>query len=98
MSDLKDNKDIYKKHQDIIKNPPINSITNDNINYTYKHIMIQKMNDISKNINEIAKQNTDPNKTEDTKCAEACFTFLGVKPHSECEHGLPFFQCMDCSH
>ena len=98
MSDLKDNKDIYKKYQDIIKNPSINSITNDNINYTYKNIIIQKMSDINKNINEIAKQNTDPNKTEDTKCAEACFTFLGVKPNSECEHGLQFFQCMDCSH
>ncbi len=56
------------------------------------------MNDFSKNINEIAKQNNDPNKTEDTKCAEACFTFLGVNPQSECEHGLKFFHCMDCSH
>ncbi len=90
MSDLQDKKDIYKKNQDIIKNPPITNI--------YQNIMIQKMNDISKNINEIAKQNTDPNKSDNTKCAEACFTFLGVNPQSKCEHGLTFFQCMDCSH
>ena len=90
MSDLQDNKDIYKKPQDIKKNPPINDL--------YKKIMIQKLSVINKNINEIAKQDTDPNKTDDTKCAEACFTFLGVNPHSQCEHGLQFFQCMDCSH
>ena len=90
MSDLQDNKDIYKKLQDIKKNPPINDI--------YKNIIVQKLSIINENINEIAKQNTDPNKTDDTKSAEACFTFLGVNPHSECEHGLKFFQCMDCSH
>ena len=57
MSDLQDNKDIYKKLQDSKKNPPINDI--------YKNIMIQKLSDINKNINEIAKQNTDPNTTDD---------------------------------
>jgi hypothetical protein len=90
MSDLQDNKDIYKKLKDSKQNPPINEL--------YKNIVIQKLSDINKNINEIAKQNTDPNKTDDVKCAEDCFTFLGVNPQSECEHGLKFFQCMDCSH
>jgi hypothetical protein len=49
-----------------------------------------------------AEQNT--NKPIDGKTAvgpinaEALFAWLGYKPNSHCEHGLLFYQCMECSH
>ena len=72
--------------------------TSKNTSKVYEKVILDKMKTIVEEIEEIAKKNTDDTKTENTKKAEACFTFLGVKHNALCEHGLQFFQCMECSH
>ena len=64
------------------------------INYLYK----DKINIIINNIKKIADSDTNPNKNETIKQAEACFKLLGQETHQLCPHGLQFFQCMPCSH
>ena len=49
-------------------------------------------------IDKIASLNMDPHKSESTKQAEACFTFLGMSINDKCEHGIPAYACMPCSH
>jgi len=36
--------------------------------------------------------------TQVEKEATACFTVLGQNPHANCEHGIPAYACMPCSH
>ena len=53
---------------------------------------------IMSTIDKIASLNTDPQKSESTKQAEACFTVLGMSINDKCEHGIPAYACMPCSH
>lgn len=42
------------------------------------------------------KKNTE--KDKDVKVAEEIFKVMGINKDNLCHHGLPFFQCMSCSH
>ena len=55
------------------------------------------INEVVATINAIAK-NDKSDKTQVEKEATACFTFLGQNPEAKCEHGIPAYACMPCSH
>jgi hypothetical protein len=51
-------------------------------NDVFKYISIQRYEEIKK----------------DVKVAEKLFENAGVKKENLCDHGIPFFACMPCSH
>jgi hypothetical protein len=69
------------------------ALENDIINKVYTN----HLNEIVSVIKTIA-DNDKTDKSQNTKEALACFTFLGQKPDELCPHGKKFFACMPCSH
>jgi hypothetical protein len=72
----------------------INIIDGTKFSYLYK----DKINTIVNDIKKIADSDTNQNKSETVKQAEACFKLLGQETHQLCPHGVLYFQCMPCSH
>jgi hypothetical protein len=88
---LKSENKIFQKEENI-KNDLSKIIVN-NTNDT-----IIKNNYATKNIDSNVTNNTDQEKADNVKLADACFSLLGIEKDARCPHGLTFFQCMPCSH